>query len=387
MFPGYDFKIILFVFCLILIGKIKINAQGINQVNSGETRSLNVIDHPGYSFFWRIYTDYELKNEATPFQAEFIEGNSGTNVNVKWNLAGNYYFTVQSFDIKGCTNIKAGKMEVLNSPLKAIAGANITIGSCQSCVLNGSKSTGDILNYTWKVLDTGLDIAEPNSKITYCSLSDKYSDKLPKLFRVRLIVKNKSGQESSDTVKIKIELRPNAVLVFSNKINNNGYYLADGQHSTGTEIKYDWSCQAGKIIGNSSDPTIAVQAPGNYSLLITDKYGCNSMVNKKIEKSPESNTTLPFPIIFPQGFSPNGDGLNDFLVFKGLENYPGSVIIIFGKDGQICFKSDNYQNNWDGRRQFGNTQLSIQVVPGVYYYSLKLGKSNKLFNGFIYITY
>jgi gliding motility-associated-like protein len=93
------------------------------------------------------------------------------------------------------------------------------------------------------------------------------------------------------------------------------------------------------------------------------------------------------PIVIPHGFSPNGDGLNDILVFKGLENYPGSELIVFSKDGQICFKSSNYQNDWSGKYLKGSLQSQVLINPGIYYYSLKLGSTNRTIKGFIYVAY
>jgi len=92
-------------------------------------------------------------------------------------------------------------------------------------------------------------------------------------------------------------------------------------------------------------------------------------------------------IIIPEGFSPDGDGSNDILVFKGLDNYLQSQLYVFTRSGILVYQSDNYQNNWDGIK-VTNTLTTLERVPtGVYYYVLKLGGTNRTLKGFIYVGY
>ena len=86
-----------------------------------------------------------------------------------------------------------------------------------------------------------------------------------------------------------------------------------------------------------------------------------------------------------EAFSPNGDGINEFLVFKGLEKYPGTRLHVYTRAGQLVYSSNDYQNDWDGRTSQGS---SNNLVPtGVYYYILELGGTNTNVKGFVYIAY
>ena len=87
-------------------------------------------------------------------------------------------------------------------------------------------------------------------------------------------------------------------------------------------------------------------------------------------------------LIIPQGFSPNGDGANDVLIFEGLDNYKPSEITVYTRAGKEVYTSADYRNDWDGR------MTNHQLVPtGVYYYVLKLGQTGRIIKGFIYIGY
>ena len=93
------------------------------------------------------------------------------------------------------------------------------------------------------------------------------------------------------------------------------------------------------------------------------------------------------PLTISQGFSPNGDGLNDILHFGGLANYPGSSVLIFSREGRIVFESKDDPIQWDGKYQKSGSESRIAVNSGVYYYILKLGGTNRVLKGFIYVGY
>jgi gliding motility-associated-like protein len=79
-------------------------------------------------------------------------------------------------------------------------------------------------------------------------------------------------------------------------------------------------------------------------------------------------------VLAPNVFTPGGDGINDLLVFDGLEDYPNSQLFIFNRWGNKIYEDANYQNNWNG----------AQVVDGTYYYVLILNDGRDL-TGFVSI--
>ncbi len=61
-------------------------------------------------------------------------------------------------------------------------------------------------------------------------------------------------------------------------------------------------------------------------------------------------------------FTPNGDGINDYLAFTLLELYPGSLLQVFNRWGEKVFEDNNYYNDWDGE----------DLKAGTYFYILKI---------------
>ncbi len=89
----------------------------------------------------------------------------------------------------------------------------------------------------------------------------------------------------------------------------------------------------------------------------------------------------PDAISLPQGFSPNGDGKNDLLVFTGLEYFEPASLKVFNRYGAIVYQSSAYQNNWDGT----DFDTHNALPDGTYFYVLQLA-NNHSYNNYIIIN-
>ena len=79
-------------------------------------------------------------------------------------------------------------------------------------------------------------------------------------------------------------------------------------------------------------------------------------------------------VFIPEGFSPNGDGVNDLFV---LQRVPAGVrvqIDIYNRWGTLVYQNGDYQNDWDGTTSQGiRTSGTGQNLPdGTYYYQVRL---------------
>lgn len=64
------------------------------------------------------------------------------------------------------------------------------------------------------------------------------------------------------------------------------------------------------------------------------------------------------------GFSPNGDGSNDYFLVLGIEKYPNNKLMIFNSNGHEVYSRSTYMNDWDG------TYLGTPLLDGTYFYVL-----------------
>ncbi len=77
------------------------------------------------------------------------------------------------------------------------------------------------------------------------------------------------------------------------------------------------------------------------------------------------------PVNIPNAFSPNGDGLNDVWVIRGIEKYPQTRVKVFNRWGNILFEDNKgYRTCWDG------TSSGVKVPVGTYYYVVDFLGSN-----------
>ena len=91
-------------------------------------------------------------------------------------------------------------------------------------------------------------------------------------------------------------------------------------------------------------------------------------------------------LFIPEGYSPNGDGINDFFVIQGLENYPNNHIKIINRWGNTVYETDGYNNDWDGKNTKGVSVGNDDLPEGTYFYILHLGDdANKKKKGYIYL--
>lgn len=92
----------------------------------------------------------------------------------------------------------------------------------------------------------------------------------------------------------------------------------------------------------------------------------------------------------PQGFSPNGDGINDEFEITGLLNiYPEFELLIFTREGNLIYKGHNDDGFWDGITNEGLLFIGNLVPTGLYYYVLHLNDQEypKPFISFVYVNY
>ena len=92
--------------------------------------------------------------------------------------------------------------------------------------------------------------------------------------------------------------------------------------------------------------------------------------------------------VIPQGFSPNGDGYNDWFNIDGLYDiFLQHELIIFNRLGTIIFKGNN-TIKWDGKANYGSLKGTNLLPVGTYFYVLHLNVENsKPKTGWVYLNY
>lgn len=96
-------------------------------------------------------------------------------------------------------------------------------------------------------------------------------------------------------------------------------------------------------------------------------------------------TVVGMDVKVPDAFSPNGDGINDSFVIKGLESYPNNVLRIFNRWGNVVFTMKGYDNTWNGVNGGKGLHIGTDLPDGTYYYIIDLGDGSKPQSSYIVI--
>ncbi|ALI98382.1 T9SS type B sorting domain-containing protein [Rufibacter tibetensis] len=99
---------------------------------------------------------------------------------------------------------------------------------------------------------------------------------------------------------------------------------------------------------------------GTHTLVVKDQNGCTTEVSFNMA------STAGFEI--PNGFTPNGDGINDLWVLKNLTTlFPRCKVTVYNRWGSPVFESHGYKKPWDGTHQ------GKPLPVGTYYTVIELG--------------
>jgi gliding motility-associated-like protein len=77
-------------------------------------------------------------------------------------------------------------------------------------------------------------------------------------------------------------------------------------------------------------------------------------------------------VFVPEGFSPNGDRVNDRFVIRAGDKQQVSLFV-YNRWGTIVYQKEDYQNDWEGK----NTQ-GRDLPDGTYFYQIQLENGQKI---------
>jgi gliding motility-associated-like protein len=134
--------------------------------------------------------------------------------------------------------------------------------------------------------------------------------------------------------------------------------------SSANTTRWNW------IFGNGVTSNLQVPGAQSYALtgrrtnyttklIVTNQYNCSDTAYKII------TVLASCYIAVPSAFTPNGDGLNDYLYPLNAFKADNLVFRIYNRYGQIIFETKDWTRKWDGR-------VKSQLQPsGTYVWTLE----------------
>ena len=191
----------------------------------------------------------------------------------------------------------------------------------------------------------------------------------------------------SDTVEVVMYQKPQNInagsdttLFFTDSLYLKGKYL---NPDTVLEVTTTWERilgSAGSFENSTSKETLV------YQLSDADNTGIILLwtISKGVCDDQTDSVNIKIKEIFtPTGFSPNGDGVNDYLKFNGLEHSSNNELTIYNRWGVKVYGPKRYSNDlgWDGKNDSNN-----DLPEDTYFYILKVTDyegASELHKGFI----
>lgn len=273
---------------------------------------------------------------ADPVYTHFVWSNTDTTNSVSV-LSGN--FTVTVTDTNGCVATSPAVTVVNSDPQVTISG---TYDFCPgfNTVLTANPTVPAGASYQWSTLETtpSITVSTPG---TY-SVSIIYSD----------------ACNTADTVTVSMYNSPNADFTASpanSSLAGTPVAFTDASTiSSDSIVNWVWNYGDSTTATGQNPAPHVYGAAGDYivTLAVQSSNGCWDTISYSytVAADPEA----------PNVFTPNGDGNNDLLLFKNLEYFPDTKLIIYNRWGNKIYETSDYQNNWTGD---GHSN-------GVYYYLL-----------------
>ena len=291
--------------------------------------------------------DLSLSGNASGFNYVWSgpSGFSASVLDLNGISIGDYNLTVT--DQNGCFDTVSASVSFNTNIDVVAAGDTFLCSSANSIFISAIASSNASVKYTWYDTDGFIYGNLPIAQVT------------PKEGVTQYVVEAAAGLcVAYDTVQVtysgfvRADAGPDREITKGDEIEIGGNPTSLLGDST------FWSPSTGILTSTAeSNPLVSPSENTTYEVLVRDPFGCFAI---------DSVLVTVNPLEINDGFSPNGDGVNDGWQLPIVEDYPNILVDIYNRWGQLVFSSVGYTIPWDGR--YKGKDLPV----GTYYYVIDL---------------
>lgn len=295
------------------------------------------------------------------------------NTNIYYWTGPNGYSSNNTVEINNATTAANGIYNLLvtaSNNCKATTSRNVIVNTYPIAdILNTDTIICKGDNISLRYVATGNFSWQPANAVTTSGSTITVSP--TDTTKIYLVADN-NGCIAKDSLQINVHDKPyanagNDIVIFEN---TDAIIKAIAE---GTNITYTWSPSEYLNNANVMQPIAMPPADKTYTLTVNSEY-CGSA-------SDEINIIVLKEVVVPNTFTPNGDGINDTWVIKGLETYADNTLQVFNRYGQSIYSAKGAAKNWDGK-------FNGKLLPaGTYYYIIDLPVIHKKLSGWVLIMY
>jgi len=286
---------------------------------------------------------------------------------------GDYDLTVTDFF--GCT--KDTTMTVNEDDSYDLTSLNITLDDESICwydsVYIQGSFIGDSVN---NVLVQTLDVLNVGSQLSYDVGTDNPFRLRHKIFlETNLqIIRVYNDYCKAEVKNINLTYTPSFALDIIDEIDGNSeddtLYLKGANQAELTafvnrlDLAFEWT------------PIEALETPNVQITKVTPEESAWYQVAVSSDDCADTSSIYLeyIPSITPNGgFSPNGDGINDYWKIKHIEKFKNNVVTIYNRWGGKVFEQKGYDNE-DESKRWNGTKNGKELGSGTYYYIIMLNE-------------
>jgi gliding motility-associated-like protein len=286
----------------------------------------------------------------------YLWNNGGTAQNLLNQPPGSYWVKVT--DANGCEVTKNADINDLTSVTISADDMEICIGGTATITTTSIPGA----TYQWIYNGNALNGAVASTFVT------------PVAGIYTVVATTSCGAYTSNPIEISVRTL-NTVTVSNDVIICNGESF---QLQAGGGMDYSWSPTNGLNQTDIPNPVASPSQTTTYTVTVRDANGCTATAAVTVNVMCDT-------LDIPNGFSPNNDGTNDYFVIDGIDAYPGNVLFIYNRWGNLIYKQKDYANKWDGRSNVNGVMFGQELPNGTYYFILDLNIEQKPVNGFVVI--
>lgn len=329
----------------------------------------------------RFFTDYLVERVCLGDRTDIVDLSSTSDlpiVNWDWDFgnanatstirspnytypdSGNYTVTLILTDVLGCMDTLQ-QIARVDHPAEPEAWPDTII--CYGDAIQLTAVGGDTIYWT-----PNIDIDNANS------FTPIVSPQATTLYIAHITY----GVCPFDTARVLVEVNPTPMLGVATSFE---ILKGDSVVLDNTTDLYDtifWEPAAGLSCADCASPLAKPDSTTTYTVTVIDSLGCTNtkMVTVTVvEKCSEDQ------IFVGNGFTPNGDGVND-IAYARLQGLKKLIIYrVFDRWGELVFETNDPYNGWDGKNSKGeklNSGVYVYIVEAECFSGSKLTKTGNV---------
>ena len=249
---------------------------------------------------------------------------------------GTYTITIK--DNNGCTKVLTNVIVALTNNLTVQTRLDTTICRGISVALT---TISNAASYSWT----------PTTALSNSSIASPIASPVILTRYTVVATLGQCSKQASVTINVVDQVSVNAggdvFIVKGNQAQLNATAI--------NATSYLWNPAAGLSSTNILNPVAKPDATTRYFLTVKNDVGCTATDDVLV-------TVVPYCIKVKNGFTPNGDGINDlWQVYDQYDCLKNISVFVFNRYGGKVYESRDYRNGWDGKYK------GKSVPDGTYY--------------------